>query len=174
MSSIEQKHRRWPLAGVVVVVAFLTACSLGPTATHQITGTSTSGNAQSLASNDDDYYTTGAACNGFFGGCTTDWYASFKTGDPEPERALSGELQRQERRGRLPVHLRVELAHIGLDPLDEWRIVATDEVSVTKTLPGLTSDWVTPQGHAFVRILTVGNFTSSSADWLAGTGVSVP
>jgi len=48
--------------------------------------------------------------------------------------------------------------------VNEWRVVATDDVTVQEILPGPTTDWVTPQGIAFVDVRTVGNFTYSHAD----------
>ena len=150
----------------------LTACAAYPTGTQTITGTVTSGNMQSLTSDDDNYYTTGASCNGFFGGCVTDWYASFRAGILDESQHYQVQYIGKNAGAGYQFISVWNWRTSSWFPLDEWRVVATDDVFVSKNLPGPNTDWVTPQNFAFVRVLTVGNFTSSSADVLLGTSVS--
>ncbi len=157
---------------MVVLVILLTACGVVPTGTYRVTGTFTSGTLASFQENDDAYYTTGAACNGFFGGCTTDWYASFRTAIADPSLRYRVDYVGKNAGAAFQFIYVWNWRTSSWFALDEYRVVATEEVSVSKSLPGANTDWVTPRGDAFVRVLTIGNFTSSSTDLLQGTVVS--
>jgi len=147
----------------------ITACGVTPYATHTITGTGTQGTVGNLYGNEDSYYTTFAECNGYFGGCSVDWYGAIDAG------------------GVSPVPLGTDL-HVGYSgkvagaayqfisvwnwrtsswfPVDAFHVVWTDEVTVDRALPQPSTDWVTSKGIGFIRISQIGNFTSSSADQL--------
>jgi len=152
-----------------MLVMLLTACDVYPTGTHKITGTSASGSVQSFRENDDKYCTTEASCNGYFGGSTTDWYASFQARVvPETERYHVIYIGHDAGAGYQFIYVWNWRTSTS-SAVDEWRVVATDDVETyTDPLPGLNTDWVTPEGHAFVRVLNVGNFSSTSANLMEG------
>ena len=51
--------------------------------------------------------------------------------------------------------------------VDAFRVVATSEERVSVALPGPNRQWAYNGKVAFVKVTTIGNFTSSSADQLA-------
>ena len=160
------RYLRWAVA-VAGFAVLVTACGIPPYATHTITGTGTQGTVSDLGQDDNSHYTTGASCDGAVGGCTTDWYGAFNVG-----QAVSSEL-----------HILYVGKNAGAGwqfisvwnwrtsswvPIDAFRVVATDEIAVDRTLPLPSSDWLTSTGVGFVRATTIGNLSSSSADVLLG------
>jgi hypothetical protein len=153
------------LIALTALTVVLTACGIGPNDTNRMTGTSTSGTASSLATDDDNFYTTGASCNGWFGGCATEWSARFQTG---------GRVD-----GPLGLMYSGKNAGAGIQFISVWnwstwswvgvdafRVVANSEVRLSVTLPAPNSQWAANGSLAFVKVTTIGNFTSSSADLL--------
>jgi hypothetical protein len=53
-------------------------------------------------------------------------------------------------------------------PVDAFRVVATDEITVDRILPQPTTDWLSSKDLGFVRVTTIGTMSSSSADLLRG------
>src|SRR4051794_3134599 len=157
--------------GMIALTALalvLTACSIGPDATNQMTGKSTSGTASSLAGGDPSFYGTEASCDGSFGGCATEWSARFQL----PTRVDFS----------LQVHYSGENSGAGYQFISVWnwntmswvavdafRVVATSEVPVSVTLPEPSSQWVfngPNSALAFVKVTTIGNFNASWASYL--------
>jgi hypothetical protein len=50
--------------------------------------------------------------------------------------------------------------------VDAFRVVATSEVQLSVALPAPSSQWAANGSLAFVKVTTIGNFRSSSADLL--------
>jgi hypothetical protein len=160
------------LVAVAAVAALATACSVAPSKVTVGTGSVESGSVTSLKADDDNYFTVGAVCNGYFGGCAAEWTATFET-------SWSGETS------SIPLRYVGKNAGAGFQfilvfnwrtwswyPIDAFRVVATSEVTVDKTLPGPGRDWLLKRaGEQYigvVRVATIGNFTSTSADLLLG------
>jgi len=157
---------RWALV-VAAFAVLMTACGIAPYATQTITGTGTQGTVSNLSQNDDLYYTTNASCNGAFGGCSTDWYGAFHAGSGISSDLSVGYIGKVA--GAAYQFISVwNWRTSSWFPVDAYRVVATNEITVQRALPAPSSDWVTSKGDAFVRVSTIGNFSSSSADVLFG------
>ena len=163
------RGRRVRWAFVVMAFAVLvSACGITPYAAQTITGAGTLGTVSNLGTDDASYYTTFAVCTGGIFGCTTDWVGAWNAGS-----AISSTIT---------------VSYTGWNAfapgfqfisvwnwrtwswvtVDAWRVVGTVDVKVERTLPQPTSDWVTSKGVGFVRVLTIGAMSSSSADVLLG------
>ena len=165
--SLKGRRRvRWALV-LAAFAVLITACATAPYATHTITGTGTQGTVSDLVYDDDVYYTTFTSCTGEFGGCSVDWYGAFNVGS-----SASGDL-RVSYTGKIAgaAYQFISVWNWQTSswfPVDAFHVVWTDEVTVTRTLPQPNTDWLTSKGIGFIRISQIGNFTSSSADTLAG------
>lgn len=152
------------LTALAVVV---TACGLGPDGTHQMTGTWTSGTAGSLAYDDDNFYTTGASCNGGFGGCAAEWSSRFQVNGEVPANTQLGLLYIGKNAGAGFQFISVwNWNSMSWVAVDAFRVVATSEERVAVPLPGPNRQWAFNGRVAFVKVTTIGNFSSSSADQL--------
>ena len=155
----------WVIAGVAFAV-LVSACGAPPSATHTITGTSTQGAVSDLRQDDNSYYVTDASCTGEFMGCATDWYGSFSVGSGDVSSDLRVEyIGKNEGAGQQFVSV-WNWQTMSWFPIDAFRVVAGDEVTVEHALP--TGSWLTNKGVGFVRVTTIGNLSSSSADVLLG------
>jgi hypothetical protein len=144
----------------------ITACGINPQGTHTIVGTSTHGTVADLSADDNLYYTTGASCTGAFAGCKTDWYGIFNVGQGNIPDLRVKYIGKNAGAGWqfISVWNWATMSWLGVDA---FRVVAGNEVTVEKALPP-SGDFLTSKGIGFVRVTTVGNMTSSSADVLLG------
>ncbi len=161
-----RRYLRWVLF-VAAFAVLVTACGIAPYASQTITGTGTQGTISDLWRNDDSYYTTSASCTGAFGGCATDWYGAFNVGSSitsDLSLSYTGKIAGAAYQFVSVWNWRTS----SWFPVDAFHVVATDEVTIEGALPQPSSDWVTSKGVGFIRVSTVGNFSSTSADQLLG------
>jgi len=148
------------------------ACGFAPSTVSVNTGNALSGSASSLASNNDDFYTVGASCSGFFGGCVAEWQATIEPNGFGPD--LTNATVAMQYTGK---NAGAGYQIISAFNWRTWswvdidgRVVATSEETVTVNLPG--TGWLLPvpqKGfNGVVQVRTIGNFTSTSADLLVG------
>ena len=162
-------HRRrlGCVIALVVLAVVATACSVGPSATNQMTGTWTSGGTGHLMYEDDHFYTTGASCDGGFGGCVTEWSARFQIASPIPESLELDVAYTGKNAGAGFQFISVwNWNTMSWVAVDAFRVVATAEERVSVRLPGPNRQWALYGMVAFVKVTTIGNFESSSADQL--------
>src|SRR5215211_3232898 len=167
-TALRHRRRLGCLIAVVVLALVATACSIGPSETNRLTGTWTTGTTGSLSTDNDDFYTTGASCNGYFGGCVTEWSAKFQTGAPIPETMQIGVSLTGKNAGAGYQFISVwNWNTMSWVAVDSFRVVATSEIPVNVALHGPNRQWAYNGMLAFVKVTTIGNFSSSSADQLA-------
>jgi hypothetical protein len=162
------RHRRrlGCVTALVVLALVATACSIGPSDTNRMTGTWTSGAAASLRYDDNNFYTTGASCDGGFG-CVTEWSAWFQVGEPIPESGQIGLLYSGKNDGAGFQSISVwNWNTMDWVAVDTFRFVATSEERVNVHLPGPNRLWAHNRRVGLVKVTTVGRLSSSSADQL--------
>jgi len=146
---------------------FVAACGAPPLTTLTITGTRTHGTVSDLREDDDSYYVTDATCTGAFLGCTTDWYGSFNVGSGNLSSDLLVRYTGKNAGAGLQTISVWNWRTMSWFPMDAYRVVLGDEVTVERILPS-NGDWLTDKGVGFVRVTTIGYLSSSSADVLLG------
>jgi hypothetical protein len=162
------------LIAAAAVAVLASACG-GLSAPSSVTvenGNAASGSVPvSLRYDDNDYFTVGATCNGYFGGCTAEWTATFQTDMPTVAEPLVRYVGKNAGAGFQFITV-FNWRTWSWYPIDAFHVVATSEVAVDKALPGPASDWLLKRGSdlyiGVVRVATIGNFTSTAADVLLG------